>query len=78
MKQDRLNGPATIPIKRELTQSIKIEDAVKTFAAMKARHVCFWKVSFICSLVIRTVIEKIWRICAVNSFNDIYGTKKTQ
>lgn len=39
MKQERLNGLATISIEHELAQRIEMEDEVKTFAVMKARRV---------------------------------------
>ena len=41
MTQERLNGLATISIEHELAAEIDVEDAIRTFASMKARRVHF-------------------------------------
>ncbi len=51
LKQDRLNGLAMRSSEHELAQEIEVENAIKTFAALKACRVCSLacNVAYMCS-----------------------------
>ena len=42
MKQDRLNGLATLAIEHDLAKLLNYDDIINDFASAKSRKVCFW------------------------------------